>query len=150
MRSVRARIRVVTALLSLCVLAIGPALAQGQGQGQGQGQNQERRQEAKYRFDDAQRSVVRNYYQEAANNAGPGGCPPGLAKKQNGCMPPGQVRKWEMGRQLPRDVTYYSVPDAISQQLGMAPEGHKYVRVASDILLITETAGVVIDAILGQ
>jgi len=24
---------------------------------------------------------------------GVGGCPPGLAKKQNGCMPPGQARK---------------------------------------------------------
>ena len=34
---------------------------------------------------------------------GRGGCPPGLAKKHNGCMPPGQARKlyrgqrWESG-----------------------------------------------------
>jgi len=26
-----------------------------------------------------------------------GGCPPGLAKKNNGCMPPGQARKFERG-----------------------------------------------------
>jgi hypothetical protein len=23
------------------------------------------------------------------------GCPPGLAKKHNGCMPPGQAKKWD-------------------------------------------------------
>lgn len=28
---------------------------------------------------------------------GIGGCPPGLAKKQNGCMPPGQARKLYRG-----------------------------------------------------
>ena len=27
------------------------------------------------------------------NGYGNGGCPPGLAKKENGCMPPGQARK---------------------------------------------------------
>jgi hypothetical protein len=26
-----------------------------------------------------------------------GGCPPGLAKKNNGCMPPGQARKLDRG-----------------------------------------------------
>ncbi len=28
---------------------------------------------------------------------GVGGCPPGLAKKHNGCMPPGQARKLARG-----------------------------------------------------
>jgi hypothetical protein len=31
---------------------------------------------------------------------GVGGCPPGLAKKNNGCMPPGQARKLLGGRGL--------------------------------------------------
>ena len=26
------------------------------------------------------------------------GCPPGLAKKHNGCMPPGQAKKWARGQ----------------------------------------------------
>ena len=64
-------------------------------------------------------------------------------------MPPGQAKKWEMGKQLPRDVTYYTVPAAIAQDLGVAPEGHRYVRVASDILMITESVGMVVDAIFG-
>lgn len=51
------------------------------------------------------------------NGYGNGGCPPGLAKKENGCMPPGQARKlgsgerWVQGygtsysyRQIPYDV----------------------------------------------
>ena len=28
---------------------------------------------------------------------GRGGCPPGLAKKHNGCMPPGQAKRWGRG-----------------------------------------------------
>jgi hypothetical protein len=32
---------------------------------------------------------------------GIGGCPPGLAKKHNGCMPPGQARKQAQDRRLP-------------------------------------------------
>ena len=31
------------------------------------------------------------------NGYGHGGCPPGLAKKENGCMPPGQARKLGSG-----------------------------------------------------
>jgi hypothetical protein len=33
---------------------------------------------------------------------GLGGCPPGLAKKHNGCMPPGQVKKlYRVGQRFP-------------------------------------------------
>ena len=35
---------------------------------------------------------------------GVGGCPPGLAKKHNGCRPPGQVKKlYRVGQRFPRD-----------------------------------------------
>ena len=33
-----------------------------------------------------------------AGVAGPKGCPPGLAKKNNGCLPPGQAKKIEQRR----------------------------------------------------
>jgi Ni/Co efflux regulator RcnB len=94
-------------------------------------------------FDDKQRTVVRNYYSEEYRG---GRCPPGLAKKNNGCMPPGQARKWSVGRPLPRDVVYYSMPPAVVVQLGVPPAGHRYVRVASDILLIAIGTGMVVDA----
>lgn len=95
-------------------------------------------------FNDHQHTVVRDYYEESFKH---GRCPPGLAKKHNGCMPPGQVRKWHMGRPLPRDVIYYDLPPRVVISLGVPPSGHKYVRVASDILLIAIGTGMVVDAI---
>lgn len=95
-------------------------------------------------FGEAQRVAVRDYY-GAQLRAGK--CPPGLAKKGTGCLPPGQAKKWTVGRPLPRDVIFYSVPPAISVQLGVPPAGHRFVRVAADILLIAIGTGMVIDAI---
>jgi len=95
-------------------------------------------------FEDRHRVVVHEYYQEQYRH---GRCPPGLAKKNNGCMPPGQAKKWSVGHRLPRDVVYYEVPDALIVQLGRPSAGHKYVRVATDILLIAVGSGMVIDAV---
>lgn len=95
-------------------------------------------------FGDQQRVVVREYY---GKQYSAGRCPPGLAKKNNGCMPPGQARKWAIGKPLPRDVVFYPVPQAVIVQLGAPPPGHKYVRVASDILLIAVGSSMIVDAI---
>jgi len=95
-------------------------------------------------FEDRHRTVVREYYTEQFRS---GRCPPGLAKKQNGCMPPGQAKKWQLGRPLPRDVIYYEVPQSLVVQIGVPPAGHRYVRVATDILMIAIGTGMVIDAI---
>lgn len=95
-------------------------------------------------FGEPQHAVVRDYY-------GPqfraGKCPPGLAKKNNGCLPPGQAKKWAIGQPLARDVVFYPVPPAVVVQLGAPPSGYKYVRVAADILLIAVGTSMVIDAI---
>lgn len=96
-------------------------------------------------FRDEHRTVIRNYYEReyvAAKR-----CPPGLAKKHNGCLPPGQAKKWAIGRALPGDVIYYPVEPSVVVQLGPPPAGHKFVRVAGDILLIAIGTGMVIDAI---
>lgn len=100
----------------------------------------------KPRFEEHQRNVVRDYYRTESDAKR---CPPGLAKKNNGCMPPGQARKWEVGQPLARDIIYHDIPADIATQLGEPPAGHRYVRVASDILLITQNVGNVIDAIIG-
>jgi Ni/Co efflux regulator RcnB len=62
-------------------------------------------------------------------------------------MPPGQARKWHVGQPLPRDVVYYSVPQPLVLQIGQPPSGYRYVRVASDILMIAIGSGMVVDAI---
>lgn len=95
-------------------------------------------------FGDRQRTVIRDYYGEEFHG---GHCPPGLAKKHNGCMPPGQAKKWRRGYPLPRDVVYYDLPPRLLVELGPPPAGHKYVRVAADILLVAVGTGMVVDAI---
>jgi Ni/Co efflux regulator RcnB len=42
---------------------------------------------------------------------------------------------------------YYNLPPSITVQLGVPPAGQRYVRVASDILLIAIGTGMVIDGI---
>lgn len=96
------------------------------------------------RFDERRRTVIRDYY---SREFGAGRCPPGLAKKGNGCMPPGQAKKWAVGRPLPRDVVYYDLPRGLVVEIGLPPEGYKYVRVASDILMIAVGTSMVVDAI---
>ncbi len=95
-------------------------------------------------FEEQHRVVVREYYVEQFRG---GRCPPGLAKKHNGCMPPGQAKKWRVGYPLPRDVIYYTVPPQLVLQIGPPPSGYRYVRVATDILMIAIGTGMIVDAI---
>jgi Ni/Co efflux regulator RcnB len=95
-------------------------------------------------FIDRHRTVVRDYYYKEYRS---GHCPPGLAKKRNGCLPPGQAKAWTIGRPLPRDVVFYDLPPTVITGMGPPPPGYRYVRVASDILLIAVGTSMVMDAI---
>jgi len=116
------------------------------GQGGNKGKKNQQAAEVKVGgyFVPQQRVVVQNYYGKQFKA---GHCPPGLAKKNNGCLPPGQAKKYAIGQPLPRDVVFYPVPAAVVVQLGAPPAGHKYVRVATDILLIAVGTSLVVDAI---
>lgn len=101
--------------------------------------------ERNVRFHDDMRVRVDVYYDSQFRR---GRCPPGLARKHNGCMPPGHVvRQWERGRPLPRNVVYAPLPRDLVVQLPPPPLHHEYVRVASDVLLIATGTAMVIDAI---
>ncbi|MBE0577562.1 MAG: hypothetical protein IH613_16910 [Desulfuromonadales bacterium] len=95
-------------------------------------------------FNDRHRTIMHDYYSRQSSS---GHCPPGLAKKNNGCMPPGQANKWTVGKPLPRDVIFHDLPREVAGQLGQPPSRQRYVRVANDILLIATGNGTVIDAI---
>ncbi len=95
-------------------------------------------------FDGRHRVMVRDYYGQQYSA---GRCPPGLAKKHNGCMPPGLAKQWQIGQPLQRDVVYYSVPQQLVVQIGLPPAGYRYVRVASDILMMAIGTGMIVDAI---
>ena len=62
---------------------------------------------------------------------GAGGCPPGLAKKNNGCMPPGQAKKlYNIGQRFPVGYgnvwNYNQIPPVLRQQYGFAPNDNYY------------------------
>ena len=165
------------AVLLAATLAAGPVLAQppwagGGGQGQGKhggddkhegkgkggkakksedgakGKHAARKPTPGAYFDDRNRVAVQTYYASAGK--GGKGCPPGLAKKNNGCMPPGQAKKqWNVGQPLPSTVVFHPVPQQIVVSLPPVPVGHKYVQVAGDILLIAIGSKMVVDGING-
>ena len=94
---------------------------------------------------DRDRVVVYQYYRSEFSA---GRCPPGLAKKGNGCLPPGQAKKlWAVGQPLPPAVIYQPVPRAVVQQLAPVPPGYDYVRVDNDVLLMDMTNRMVADVV---
>ncbi|WP_435640526.1 hypothetical protein [Micavibrio aeruginosavorus] len=74
-------------------------------------------------------------------------CPPGLAKKNNGCLPPGIAKKYRIGYPLPDDVRFMPLPRDLRDLLSPPPRGYQYVQVDKDILLIGEASKKVIDAV---
>ena len=120
-----------------------------------QGEQQEERQERKQRqevqqgsyFNDQQREYARQYYSQ--NYGGSKKCPPGLAKKNNGCMPPGQARNWAIGQPVPVGVPVYAVAVPVLRQLPPAPYGYRYARLGDDIVLVQQQNNLVIDIIVG-
>ena len=131
---------VIAIALGICAAPVYAEKPEWAGEGKGQDKGKHK----KKHFDDDKRSHVRGYYEDEFRV---GHCPPGLAKKNNGCMPPGQAKKWRMGRPLPQEVVFYEVPPALVVKIGVPPAGYKYVRVAADILMIAVGTRIVADAI---
>lgn len=94
-----------------------------------------------FSFGSDDRRIVMDYFGGLARR---GDCPPGLAKKNNGCRPPGQAKKWKKGH--PLTDRYYDLPDELVIRLPVPPPNHRYVRVAGDILMIAIGTGMVMDA----
>ncbi|MBC5767383.1 RcnB family protein [Ramlibacter albus] len=117
-------------------VAAGGAFADKGGHGHGHGHG-------KHGNDD----VVMSYY-----DAGPG-CPPGLAKKNNGCLPPGQAKKMHqqlvVGQRLPSEIVYYPVPQPVLVTLPPPQPGYHYVQVNNDVVLLN-AAGVIANILLGR
>lgn len=95
------------------------------------------------RIDFGDRDIIRDYIRDDYRS----NCPPGLAKKRNGCMPPGQAKKYRIGYSLPDDLRWHSIDDDLRRRLDPLPRGYDYVRVDKDILLIGEATKKVIDAV---
>ncbi len=98
-------------------------------------------------FTPAQRDIVRRQY---VAHYGRGHCPPGLAKKDNGCLPPGQARKrYDVGKALPPGVVVIDLPGDLQVRLGTPPRGTRYGVVDGDVVKLALGTLLVIDAIDG-
>src|SRR5262252_10311298 len=83
-------------------------------------------------FTTEQRSAAQGWY---AETYGRGNCPPGLAKKHNGCMPPGQAKKrYQVGHALPPGTHYLPPPPELQARIGKPPAGYVYVTLDGDLL----------------
>lgn len=96
-------------------------------------------------FNDQQRTFVREYYTTTYKDGKR--CPPGLAKKNNGCLPPGQVRNWAVGQPVPRNVIVYPVAQPVIRMLPPAPVGYRYERIGGDIVLVQQQSNIIVDII---
>ena len=102
---------------ALLAIAAPAAAKPGNGQGHGQGHNHA------YGYDDHGKGSLYGY--------GVGGCPPGLAKKNNGCLPPGQAKKlYNVGQRFPAGYgyawNYNQIPYDLRTRYGLQPTGNYY------------------------
>ncbi len=90
-----------------------------------------------------ERTVINNYY---AGYGARGFCPPGLAKKNNGCLQPGIAKKYVIGQPLPPAIVYQPLPPDLALRL-VAPVGYRYVYLDGSVLLMALSTRMVVDAI---
>lgn len=95
-------------------------------------------------FSSQSRSLIVDFY---SGEAKAGRCPPGLAKKGNGCQPPGQAKQWAKGKALGADIRVNGIPGDLRVRLPLPPAGHEYVQLGRDILLIAVGTRIVVDAV---
>ena len=124
----------------VCILLAMPAWAdkdkdKGHGHGHGEGPGVAVAPgKARVFVTERDRSAVYTFYRTEYVG---GRCPPGLAREDIGCLPPGQSKRlWAIGAPLSSSITFYPLPGPLLAQLTPAPEGYQYIRVDNDILLM--------------
>jgi hypothetical protein len=100
------------------LFAAGPAFAKpGNGHGNGYGHG-------------GDRGYAGDYARGRSHGYGIGGCPPGLAKKHNGCLPPGQAKKLYRGEHFPSGFatrySYRHIPHDLRHRYDLDPYDRYY------------------------
>lgn len=130
--------------LTAAIFVGGAAFADPPGRGRGASdRSADRGSSISITIGASERRIIQDYFGAALKS---GKCPPGLAKKNNGCQPPGQAKKWAIGQRLPRDVVFFDLPDELRPRLSI-PSSSRLVRIGTDVLLIAVGTGMVLDAI---
>ena len=143
--------RAISLSVLLLLVAFAPAAAGEKGQGKKKGMKDKEPKgsgaSVTVVFSTDQRQAVERYF---VQTHGRGGCPPGLAKKNNGCLPPGQAKKrYAVGRPLPPVVGTRPPAAEVRVRIGDPPEGYLYVMVDGDLLKLAVGTMLVVDAIDG-
>jgi Ni/Co efflux regulator RcnB len=138
------------ALALFAAVAITPAFADkgggGHGRGHGGGHDDDRDRVVQVerhhdRHDRDERVVIVDPRHDRS-------CPPGLAKKNNGCLPPGQAKKMDrviVGEALPAGAIF-TVPQRIRSTLPPPPVGYRYAVVNNQVVLVS-SGNIVVDVI---
>ena len=139
--------RTVALVLVLSFAGSLPLSAQKPGKGKGQSKGNSQDTQVTVVFNDLQRGAARSYFVDAY---GKGNCPPGLAKKNNGCLPPGQAKKrYVIGHSLPHGIVIEVLPVELSVRIGPAPAGYRYGIIDGDLVKLAVGTMLVVDAIEG-
>lgn len=89
------------------------------------------------------RTIIRNYLVNDFRRH----CPPGLAKKNPPCIPPGQAKRWQAGHMLSDDIRWLPISDDLLGRLSPLPAEYQYIQVNKDVLLINTASKKIIDAV---
>lgn len=122
----------------LAAVAVGPVLAHGgEGHGHGRGDDGDRHERHEARVieqrvvvDEPRRVVI------AEPRHIHSACPPGLAKRHNGCLPPGHARRVVIGQPVPAG-TVFVVPRPVLSTLPPPPAGYRYAIVNNQVVLVS-------------
>lgn len=142
--------RILFASIALFALTVASPAYAGHGSGNGKGHGNDHFNGDNDRHSHGptivfhDRLIIEDYLNQ---HEGRKHCPPGLAKKHNGCLPPGQAKKYRVGERLPAGVRWSPVPHDLLVMLTPPPRGYRYVKVDRDVLLIGEATKKVIDAV---
>jgi len=89
--------------------------------------------------------VNRDRFAYADTRVAVAGCPPGLARKSNGCLPPGQAKKLAVGQPLPYGAVY-TIPSNVLVTLPPPPLGYRYAVFQNQVVLVSDQ-NIVVDII---
>jgi hypothetical protein len=142
----------------LSAIAIAAALAFAPGAGAAHKSGHSQGQKAQHKVEPTHRPKVLH------NAAGPKPCPPGLEKKDNGCLPPGQAKKlhgstsaapfakphYRIGDRFDESIPYYVLRRNEYERYNVPYyEDQYYVRTEDRLLRLDRNTDAVTDIITG-
>lgn len=128
--------------LALPSVALAKKGGNGNGHGNGKGHHKEHDDDDNgHHKHHSDRDILRGYVIKHYKAH----CPPGLAKKNPPCIPPGQAKKFARGAFLP-EIGFEPLPQDIVVLLSPPPPDAYYVRMDRNVYLITEGTRKVVEA----